>query len=192
LLQGTALSFVSIRERPLMEEVERHLGRGCSEDEKVFRLVKQKTTLCVFIIQWRSCDNLMCLKTLGLYLALLSLWSWIPSAEWDFFCMQGMVIDLIYFMVKEGIHSWHSRKCKSIYWICLVLIPVMCLLMCLLLLLLRTVNCKLWLPESKKYIFLRFFNSLYVHFSYSIELNEVKKNRCSLEVIKLWKFILLL
>lgn len=38
-LQGTALSFVSIRERPLMEDVENHLRGDCSEDEKVFRWV---------------------------------------------------------------------------------------------------------------------------------------------------------
>jgi hypothetical protein len=53
-LQGTALSFVSIRERPLMEEVESHLRSGCSEDEKVFRLVIQKPTSYVFIIQFNS------------------------------------------------------------------------------------------------------------------------------------------
>jgi hypothetical protein len=51
-LQGTALSFVSIRERPLMEEVESHLRSGYSEDEKVFRLVIQQTTLYVFIVQF--------------------------------------------------------------------------------------------------------------------------------------------
>lgn len=38
-LQGTALSFVSIRERILMEEVENHLKGVYSEGEKVFRLV---------------------------------------------------------------------------------------------------------------------------------------------------------
>jgi hypothetical protein len=40
LLQGTALSFVSIRERAVMEEVENHLRGVYSEAEKVFRLVK--------------------------------------------------------------------------------------------------------------------------------------------------------
>lgn len=39
--QGTALSFVSIRERPLMEEVESRLRSG-SEDEKVFRAYQFK------------------------------------------------------------------------------------------------------------------------------------------------------
>jgi hypothetical protein len=38
-LQGTALSFVSIRERILMEEVENHLKGVYAEGEKVFRLV---------------------------------------------------------------------------------------------------------------------------------------------------------
>jgi len=38
-LQGTALSFVSLRERFLMEEVDNHLKGVYSEDEKVFRLV---------------------------------------------------------------------------------------------------------------------------------------------------------
>jgi hypothetical protein len=38
-LQGTALSFVSIKERILMEEVENHLKGVYSETEKVFRLV---------------------------------------------------------------------------------------------------------------------------------------------------------
>ena len=39
-LQGTALLFVSIRKRILMEEVENHLKVVYSEGEKVFRLVK--------------------------------------------------------------------------------------------------------------------------------------------------------
>ncbi|XP_021916382.1 probable ATP-dependent RNA helicase DDX56 isoform X2 [Zootermopsis nevadensis] len=40
--QGTALSFVSIRERPLMEDVEDRLRSCCSEDEKVFRAYQFK------------------------------------------------------------------------------------------------------------------------------------------------------
>jgi hypothetical protein len=39
LLQGTALSFVSIKERILMEEVENHLKGVYSETENIFRLV---------------------------------------------------------------------------------------------------------------------------------------------------------
>jgi hypothetical protein len=71
-LQGTALSFVSIRERPVMEEVESHLRSGCSEDEKVFRLVIQKTTSYVFVIWFSSCDKPVCRRTLELFLTLVA------------------------------------------------------------------------------------------------------------------------
>ncbi|XP_069678247.1 probable ATP-dependent RNA helicase DDX56 isoform X1 [Periplaneta americana] len=40
--QGTALSFVSIRERPLMQEVEDHLKGSCSEEEQVLRAYQFK------------------------------------------------------------------------------------------------------------------------------------------------------